>query len=307
MMSVTVKELLADREKLGITKIAGQADSSRPVRHIIRYPHETGLCHRPMHDHAILIFSPGAAGRGLCGRWDGHPFPAAFPKVSCIALTGRGMPASFQDYSERTGTPGFASDLDEWLLKSRLTGLLREIGRRQVMVHGSLILLAGRGVLLTGESGIGKTAAALAAMHSDNRWVADDAVVLQARGDLLYGRGHIRTRDWIAVRGRGILRSTELLGADRLRGEARVDQVVRLIRSPGSEKSAGAHSCRSYAGISIPCRELVADAAPRQMADRLMDCVGAVQAGHPGGGDTGGREKRVHVSGGEPVRPGEGT
>jgi len=212
------------------------------------------------------------------------------------------MPAFFQDYSERTGTPGFASEFDEWLLQSRLTGLLREIGQRRVMVHGSLILLAGRGVLLTGESGIGKTAAALAAMHSDNRWVADDAVVLQARGNFLYGRGHIRTRDWVAVRGRGILRSAELLGADRLLvGEARVDLVVRLIRSQSSEESAAAHSCRSYAGISIPCRELVADAAPLQMADRLMDCVGVVQAGHPGGDD------RIQVSGGEPVGPGEGT
>lgn len=296
MSSLTVKELLADRDRLGITEIAGRADSSRPVRRIIRYPHESagGNGAAP----AVLIYPSAGDGRGLCRRWDGRPFPAAFPKVSCIALTGRVIPASFQDYSERTGTPGFASDLDEWLLQSRLTGLLREMVRRQVMVHGSLILLAGRGVLLTGESGIGKTSAALAAMHSDNRWVADDAVVLQARGNLLYGRGHIRTRDWIAVRGRGILRSAELLGADRLSGEARVDLVVRLIRSQGAEKRTVAQSCCSYAGIPIPCRELVTDAAPLKMADRLMDCVGDLKAGRSGRGETWEGEERV--------RPGSG-
>jgi hypothetical protein len=216
------------------------------------------------------------AGEGLCG-----------PAPSCIALTARSIPAPFKAYAERTGTPVFASRFDPWLLHSRLTGLIREVGRRRVQIHGTLVTLAGRGVLLTGESGIGKTAAALCAMHSRNRWVADDAVVLQARGNRLYGRGHRRTRDWIAVRGRGLVRAEALLGSGRLLRETPVDLVVRLVRlvrrldaGHGAEMTPG--WC-TFAGVMVPFRQVTADGAPGDAAGRLMELAAAADsAGEPG-------------------------
>jgi hypothetical protein len=273
MRSVLVRELLSSGERLGMTRILGPADSVRPVRRVFRYPDETGgQGTGVLPAHAVLVVS-SAALRGRFRKKEGERhFPGARP-VSCVALPSEEIPPFFQEYSERTGTPVFTSRFDEWLIHSRLTGLLLEIGRRRVMVHGTLVRLSGRGVLLMGESGIGKTLTALGAMQADNRWVADDAVVLEVREGLLYGRGHARTRDWIALPGRGILRAEALLGSRRLLGETPVDLVVRLIRPQRGGNDAGADLGCRFAGLSIPCRELAADESLPRMAERLLGCL----------------------------------
>jgi serine kinase of HPr protein (carbohydrate metabolism regulator) len=104
--------------------------------------------------------------------------------------------------------------------------------------------------------------------------VADDAVILEGRGDALYGRGHERSRDWIAVRGKGILRAEELLGGERLLGQTHVELIIRLVRESGKpDPRVGGDLFRELVGVSIPCRDLTTDVDPRRMADRLLDCV----------------------------------
>jgi serine kinase of HPr protein (carbohydrate metabolism regulator) len=244
------------------------------VKHVSLYPVEAnGPAPKETRPHTILLFPPGAAKRNfLHGQIRRIPH-ADFRYIICISVSGRQIPADLRRYSESTGTPVFASLYDPFLLHSRLTGLLREMGERTVMVHGVLVRVSGRGVLIMGESGIGKTASGLSLMHSGNRWVADDAVILEGMGDALYGRGHERSRDWIAERGRGILRAEELLGRERLLGKTRVDMIIRLTRTSGREENRARNLFRSFAGVSIPCSDLAADIDPRRTADRLLDCV----------------------------------
>ena len=274
MRPVTVKEVLACGARLGITQVAGPAGSSRLVKHVFRYPvAANGQIPKATSPHAILLLPPAVAERNFCNGQNRRLSHVTFRNISCVAVSDQEIPNDLQKYSEWTGTPVFASRYDHSLIHSRLIGLLREIGERRVMIHGVLIRVLGRGVLLMGESGIGKTASGLSLMHSGNRWVADDAVILEGRGDALYGRGHERTRDWIAVRGRGILRAEELLGGERLLGQTRVDVIIRLIRVSGREEDAGRDLFREFAGVLIPCRDLATDIDPRRMADRLLDCV----------------------------------
>jgi serine kinase of HPr protein (carbohydrate metabolism regulator) len=277
MRSVTVKEVLACGARLGITQVAGPADSSNPVKHVFRYPFlENGRIPKAAPPHAILLFPPTVAEGNFCNGQNRRLPHVIFRNISCVAVSDPEIPDDLQKYSEWTGTPVFASRYDHSLIHSRLIGLLREMGERMVMVHGVLVRVLGRGVLLMGESGIGKTATGISLMHSGNRWVADDAVILEGKGDTLYGRGHERTRDWIAVRGRGILRAEELLGGKRLLGQTGVDVIIRLIRASGRDEDAGRDLFREFAGVSIPCRDLATDFDPRRMADRLLDCVRAI-------------------------------
>jgi HPr kinase/phosphorylase len=274
MRPVTVKEVLACGARLGITQVAGPAGSSRPVKHVFRYPvEENGPIRKATPSHAILLFPHAPAGRNFCNGKNGRLSRVTFRNISCVAVSDQEISNDLQKYSEWTGTPVFASHYDHSLIHSRLIGLLREMGERKVMVHGVLVRVLGRGILLMGESGIGKTESGLSLMHSDNRWVADDAVVLEGKGDALYGRGHERTRDWIAVRGRGILRAEELLGGERLLGQTRVDVIIRLIRASGADEDAGRDLFREFAGVSIPCRDFVVDVDPRRTADLLIHCV----------------------------------
>jgi serine kinase of HPr protein (carbohydrate metabolism regulator) len=276
MRPVTVEKILACRARLGITQVLGPAGSSRPVKHVFPYPvEENGRIPIATPPHAILLFPHTPAGGNFCNgqnRRLPHPIFRS-SSCACVAVSDQEIPDDLQKYSECTGTPVFASRYDHSLIYSRLIGLLREMGERRVMVHGVLVRVLGRGILLMGESGIGKTDSGLSLMHSDNRWVADDAVVLEGRGDVLYGRGHERTRNWIAVRGRGILRAEELLGSKRLLEESRVDVIIRLIRASGTYEDAGRDLFREFADVSIPCKDLVVDVDPRRMADRLLNCV----------------------------------
>lgn len=274
MLSVTVREVLACRARLGIAQIAGPADSRATVKQVFPYPAQgNGRIPKATPPHAILLFPTGASNRNYLNGQTRQISPAAFRNIPCIAVSGREIPDDLQKYSEWTGTPVFASSFDDSLIHSRLLGLLREMGERTVVVHGVLVRILGRGVLIMGESGVGKTAFGLSLMHSDNRWVADDAVVLEGRGDALYGRGHERTRDWIAVRGRGILRAEGLLGGERLLGQTRVDLIIRLIRTSGKGEKCADDPFREFVGVSIPCRDLATDVDLRRTADRLLDCV----------------------------------
>jgi HPr kinase/phosphorylase len=274
MRPVTVKQVLACGARLGITQVAGPVDSSSPVKHVFRYPvEESGRISKATPSHAILLFPITGAGRNICNRQSRCLYHVTFRNISCIAVSDQAIPNDLRKYSEWTGTPVFASCYNPSLIHSRLIGLLNEMGERRVMVHGVLVQVLGRGVLLMGESGIGKTALGLSLMHSVNRWVADDAVILEGKGDTLYGRGHERTQDWIAVRGKGILRAEELLGEERLLGQTRVDMIIHLIHASGRDEDAGRDLFREFVGVSIPCRNLVMNVDPRRVADRLLNCV----------------------------------
>jgi serine kinase of HPr protein (carbohydrate metabolism regulator) len=282
MRPVTVREILACRARLGIIQVVGLTDSLETVNQVFPYPaQENGRIPKATPPHAILLFPPGAAKRNFLNGQIRRVSPAAFRNIPCIAVSGREIPDDLKSFSESTGIPAFASCYDHFLVYSRLIGLLREMGERTVVVHGVLVRILGRGVLIMGESGVGKTAFGLSLMHSDNRWVADDAVILEGRGDALYGRGHERTRDWIAVRGRGILRAEELLDGERLLGQTRVDLIIRLIRASGKGEKCAEDPFREFVGVSIPCRDFATDVDLRRTADRLLDCVrGRMTAQH---------------------------
>lgn len=274
MRPVTVKEVLAFRARLGIAQVAGPVGSPETVKRVFPYPADAnGRTPDATPPHAILLFPSGAAKGDFLNRQTRRVSPADFRNIPCIALSGRRIPDDLRSYSESTGTPAFASCFDHSLIHSRLTGLLREIGERTVMVHGVLVRILGRGVLLMGESGVGKTTTGLALMHSGNLWVADDAVILEGRGDVLHGQGHQSSRHWIALRGKGILRAEEMLGRERLLGQTRVDLIVRLIRASAKDDNHVVDQFRTFVGVSIPCRDLAVDADPWRTSDRLLDSV----------------------------------
>jgi len=145
-----------------------------------------------------------------------------------------------------------------------------------VVVHGVLVQVSGLGVLLMGDSGIGKTDCGLDLVARGGLWVADDAVVLERRGDALYGRGHERTKKMIAVRGLDIIEVRSMLGAESLLGETRVDLVVQFIRNipeRGPMRGGESGSFLEIAGIPLSCRRAAAGGGSAQMADRVTAFV----------------------------------
>ena len=98
-----------------------------------------------------------------------------------------------------------------------------------ISVHSVLVDVYGEGVLITGESGIGKSEAALELIKRGHRLVTDDVVeIRRVSEDTLIGTAPDITKHFIELRGIGIIDVKALFGASSVRETQNIDLVVRL-------------------------------------------------------------------------------
>lgn len=98
-----------------------------------------------------------------------------------------------------------------------------------IVVHGVLVDVYGEGVLITGESGIGKSEAALELIKRGHRLVSDDAVeIRKVSDDTLIGSAPDVTKHFIELRGIGIIDVKTLFGVSSVKDTQSIDLVIRL-------------------------------------------------------------------------------
>lgn len=98
-------------------------------------------------------------------------------------------------------------------------------------IHGGLVDLYGVGILLTGQSGIGKSEIALDIVERGHRLVADDVVnIKQAEKNVLIGKPAKLLQDTIEVRGLGIVNVRKTFGVRAVRLQKRVEMMIELLR-----------------------------------------------------------------------------
>ncbi len=96
--------------------------------------------------------------------------------------------------------------------------------------HGVLMEVYGEGVLLTGESGIGKSEAAVELLKRGHRLIADDAVeIRKVSGNSLMGAAPALIRDYIELRGIGIINVAKLFGIGAVKAENEINLVVDIV------------------------------------------------------------------------------
>ncbi|MCH5155353.1 MAG: HPr(Ser) kinase/phosphatase [Clostridiales bacterium] len=111
---------------------------------------------------------------------------------------------------------------------NKLSLYLSELLAPSKTIHGVLMDLYGVGVLLIGESGIGKSETALSLIERGHRLVADDAVTITRIGDRLDGTCPDIIRYFMEVRGIGIIDIKAMYGASAVQLVKRIDMVVKL-------------------------------------------------------------------------------
>ena len=97
-----------------------------------------------------------------------------------------------------------------------------------ISIHGVLVDVFGEGVLIMGESGIGKSEAALELIKRGHRLVADDAVELRRVSGRLMGSAPEVIRNYIELRGIGVINVQQLFGVRAVKNEAQLDLVVNF-------------------------------------------------------------------------------
>lgn len=107
---------------------------------------------------------------------------------------------------------------------------LREALAPSITRHGVLIEVYGEGLLLIGESGIGKSEAAVELLKRGHRLIADDAVdIRKVSEDSLVGTAPKLIRNYVELRGIGIINVAKLFGMGAVRGENTIDLVVNIV------------------------------------------------------------------------------
>lgn len=160
--------------------------------------------------------------------------------LACMIMAdGALVSDALRSFAARTQTPilcSASSSLDViWILRSFLTKVLAP----SISKHGVLLDVLGMGVLITGESGVGKSELALELISRGHGLVADDVVELRRIGpETLEGFCPPILRDYLEVRGLGLLNIRTIFGETAVRRRKNMKLIVHLERSSGSDISS---------------------------------------------------------------------
>jgi HPr kinase/phosphorylase len=152
--------------------------------------------------------------------------------IPCLLVTNaQTVPPEVVDEADRAGVPLLWTEWSTPTAIAKLAAALEDrLALRQV-VHGVLMDILGLGVLIAGESGIGKSECALDLVVRGHRLVADDTVEIRCRAQsVLIGSCPELTRHHIEIRGLGLLNVTDLFGVASTRRSKRVELIVQLER-----------------------------------------------------------------------------
>ena len=152
--------------------------------------------------------------------------------IPCVLIAGGwDPPVELLAASDRYHVPLLRTPVTTAVSIAKIEYLLDdELAERQV-IHGVLMDMLGLGVLLIGESGIGKSECGLDLVVRGHRLVADDTVEIRRRGETtLIGTCPELTRHHMEIRGLGLINIRDLFGVAAIRNAKRVELVVQLER-----------------------------------------------------------------------------
>ena len=173
--------------------------------------------------------------------------------IPCILVTG-GLEASpdLRAAADEHRVPLLRTKIPTPFAIAKLTTLLDDALAVREAVHGVLLDILGLGVLIVGESGIGKSECALDLVVRGHRLVADDVVELRRRGEtMVIGNCPELTRHHMEVRGLGVINIRDLFGVASTRASKRVELVVQLERWEPPAPSGGTSPAQGNGGEEI--------------------------------------------------------
>ncbi len=137
-------------------------------------------------------------------------------------------PPELLEFSVREAVPVICTHCPSSRAIRLLTDFLEEELAPSVIIHGVMLRLYGRGVLILGESGIGKSESALDLVARGHTLIADDAVTVMRNGNALKGSAPNLTRGFLEIRGLGILNVRDLFGVSAVGEQNEIELCIEL-------------------------------------------------------------------------------
>ncbi len=150
--------------------------------------------------------------------------------VPCIVFTTSNRPDEVMvNLAKKYNVPLLLTDVTTSKFAAELIRWLNVQLAPTISIHGVLIDVFGEGVLITGESGIGKSEAALELIKRGHRLVSDDVVEISKVSDItLVGKSPEMTKHFIELRGIGIIDVRTLFGIESVEDTHSIDLVIKL-------------------------------------------------------------------------------
>ena len=182
-------------------------------------------------------------------------------KIPCVIFSTMTKPSQdMLDLAVKYNVPTFVT---ERTTSSLMAEIIRWLGVQLapcISIHGVLVDVFGEGILITGESGIGKSEAALELIKRGHRLVSDDVVELRKVSDVtLVGSAPDITRHFIELRGIGIIDVKTLFGVESVKDTQSVDLVIKLEewdRDKEYDRLGLTEEYIEYLGNKIVCHSL---------------------------------------------------
>jgi HPr kinase/phosphorylase len=238
---VTVGTLLQSRpETLGLDLeiLAGSGGLDRRI--LSPYTQKTGLAlagfHEYLREGRVLVFGNSEVryleSLNPADRADTMRKVCEHDEVPCILITG-GLRVFGEVIfeAERCNLPVLRTLVPTPVAVAKVTAILEDSFVAREVLHGVLLDILGLGVLIVGESGIGKSECALDLIVRGHRLVADDTVEIRRRAEtILIGTCPELTRHHMEIRGLGVINIQDLFGIAATRTSKRIELVVQLER-----------------------------------------------------------------------------
>jgi HPr kinase/phosphorylase len=152
-------------------------------------------------------------------------------RISCFIVTkGLKPPTELVREADAGGVPLLLTPTESTPFIKQLSTFLDERLAMRLHLHAVLMDIFGLGVLIMGESGIGKSECALDLIDRGHRLVADDVVEVKRMAEALVGSSPDLTRYHMELRGLGVINIKDLYGVSSIRMLKRVELVVNLER-----------------------------------------------------------------------------
>ncbi len=167
---------------------------------------------------------------------------ARFPMITdgytpmIIITKNNELPPILKEIAEKQNFPILRTSMETYRLVVDLVTYLDERLAREDTISGTLMSVYGVGVLITGESGMGKSETALELIRDGQVLISDDRVDVEHIHNKIFGHAPKIIKGLLEIRGIGIIDVEKMFGASALNDRSAVDMVINLVKFRESDE-----------------------------------------------------------------------
>lgn len=152
-------------------------------------------------------------------------------ETPCIIIAkGYPCPEILKDIAKKRNFPIFESKQATGRISIEISAILDEALAAETLIHGVFLNIYGKGVVIKGDSGIGKSEIALELIKRGHLLIADDAIELYHIGQGIVGKAPLVLKNLLEIRGIGVIDVSKMFGVASVLPKDNVEMIIQLER-----------------------------------------------------------------------------